>query len=148
MQITFPSKPKIIKQENNKAVFEIEGCYPGYGITLGNALRRVLLSSLKGAAVTGVKIKGVQHEFSTIPHVLENMIDIILNLKQIRLKIYEGEEATLKLEAKGAKEIKAADIKCPSSVEIINPDLIIAHLNKNGKISAGDRDVFIFAEKI
>ena len=128
MQITFPSKPKIIKQENNKAVFEIEGCYPGYGITLGNALRRVLLSSLKGAAVTGVKIKGVQHEFSTIPHVLENMIDIILNLKQVRFKLFSAEPATVLLKAKGEKEVIAKDIQTTSDIEVINKDAHIATL--------------------
>ena len=85
--ITLPNKPKIIEKEKKRVVFEIEACYPGYGIILGNALRRVLLSSLPGAAVTGVKIKGVQHEFSTVPHVVEDVVQIILNLKQIRFKL-------------------------------------------------------------
>lgn len=128
MQISFPSKPKIIKQENNKAVFEIEGCYPGYGITLGNALRRVLLSSLKGAAITGVKIKGVQHEFSTIPHIFENIIDIILNLKQIRFKLFSAEPVIVSLKAKGEKEVTAKDIQTTSDMEIINKDAHIATL--------------------
>ncbi|MFC1700670.1 DNA-directed RNA polymerase subunit alpha, partial [Patescibacteria group bacterium] len=79
--ITLPTKPKIIKSKDNKAVFEINGCYPGYGSTLGNAIRRVLLSSLPGAAIVSIKIKGVQHEFSTIPYVMEDVVQIILNLK-------------------------------------------------------------------
>ena len=81
--ITLPKKPKIIERDKNQASFEIEACYPGYGMTLGNSLRRVLLSSLPGAAITGIKIKGVQHEFSTIPHVVEDVVQIILNLKQV-----------------------------------------------------------------
>ena len=85
--IPLPQKPKIIKKEQNRVVFEIEGLYPGYGATVGNSLRRVLLSSLPGAAVTQMKIKGVQHEFSTIPGVIEDVITIGLNLKQLRFKI-------------------------------------------------------------
>lgn len=128
MQITFPLTPKIIKQENNRAVFEIEGCYPGYGITLGNALRRVILSSLEGAAIIGVKIKGVQHEFSTIPHVLENVVDIILNLKQVRLILYSDQPVKIFLKGKGEKELKAKDIETTSDVEIINKDAHIVTL--------------------
>lgn len=128
MQFTFPSAPKIIKQEGNSAIFEIEGCYPGYGITLGNALRRVLLSSLKGAAIIGIKIKGVQHEFSTIPYVLENVVDIILNLKQVRLILHSDGPIKIFLKGKGEKELKAKDIVATSDVEIINKDAHIATL--------------------
>ncbi len=128
MQINLPQNPKIVKTEGNRAIFEIEGLYPGYGVTLGNALRRVLLSSLPGAAVTGVKIKGVQHEFSTIPQVLEDVIEIILNLRQVRFKLYTNEAVKLFLNAKGEKEIKAKDIKITSDVEIINPETHIATL--------------------
>lgn len=128
MQIPLPSKPKIIKEDGNRAIFEIEGCYPGYGITLGNALRRVLLSSLPGAAITGVKIKGVQHEFSTIPYVLEDVIEIILNLKQIRFKLYSETPVKIFLKAKGEKEIKAGDIKTTADVEIINKEAPVATL--------------------
>ena len=135
MQITFPLIPKIIKQEGNGAVFEIEGCYPGYGITLGNALRRVLLSSLPGAAIIVVKIKGVQHEFSTIPHVLENVVDIILNLKKVRLKLFSDQPVKLYLKGKGEKELKAKDIEKTSDVEIINKDALIATLtNKKAEL--------------
>lgn len=128
MQISLPSKPNIIKRENNRAVFEIEGCYPGYGITLGNALRRVLLSSLPGAAVTGIKIKGVQHEFSTLPHIMEDVIEIILNLKQLRFKLTDNEKHKLFLKASGEKNVKASEIKVSTGVEIINKDAHIATL--------------------
>lgn len=126
--IPLPQKPKINKLDANRAVFEIEGCYPGYGITLGNAFRRILLSSLSGAAVTGVKIKGAQHEFSTISGVAEDVIQIILNLKQVRFRLFSDQQITLTLSAKGLKEIKAGDIKTTSEVEIINKDAHIATL--------------------
>lgn len=136
-KILFPQKPKIIKKENNKAVFEIDGCYPGYGMTLGNALRRVLLSSLPGAAVVSVKIKGASHEFSTIPYVLEDVIRIMLNLKQVRFRVNSLEALPLKIELKatGEKEIKAKDIKTTSEIEIINKDIHIATLtDKKAKL--------------
>lgn len=127
-QISLPRKTKIIKQEGNRAIFEIKPCYPGYGVTLGNSLRRVLLSSLPGAAITAVKIKGVTHEFSTIPYVLEDVVQIILNIKQIRLKMYSEEPITLSLKVKGEKQVKAGDISTSSDVEIINKDALIANL--------------------
>ncbi|MFH1551478.1 MAG: DNA-directed RNA polymerase subunit alpha [bacterium] len=126
--ITLPNKPKITKVEKNQAVFEIEGCYPGYGTTLGNAFRRVLLSSLPGAAITGVKIKGVQHEFSTIPNVAEDVVQIILNLKQVRLKLYGDQPVKVLLKVKGEKDVKAGDIKTTSDLEVINKDAHIATL--------------------
>ena len=129
MQISLPKEPRIKQQDKDRAVFEIEGCYPGYGVTLGNALRRVLLSSLPGVAVVGVKIKGVQHEFSTLPFVVEDMIEIILNLKQVRFKMVGEDRARLEIKAKGKKNVIAADIKTPGNVEIINPDQPIAVLS-------------------
>jgi len=126
--LTLPKKPKIIEQKGNEAVFEIEACYPGYGVTLGNAFRRVLLSSLPGAAVTSVKIKGVKHEFSTIPYVVEDVVQIILNLKQIRFKLHTDKPLKFLLKAKGGKEIKAKDIKITSEAEIINKEIHIATL--------------------
>lgn len=126
--ILLPKQAKIIKKEENRAVFEIENCYPGYGLTLGNTFRRVLLSSLPGAAVTAVKIKNADHEFSTVPHVLEDVIQIILNLKQIRFKFHSQEPVILTLKAKGEKKVKASDIKLTSDVEIINKDAHIATL--------------------
>lgn len=129
MQITLPKEPKVKKTDQNRAVFEIENCYPGYGVTLGNAFRRVLLSSLPGTAVVGIKIKGVQHEFSTLPHVSEDVIDIILNLKKIRFKMVGEERALLHLKASGKKEVTAGDIKTPGNVEVVNKDQLIATLN-------------------
>ncbi len=112
----------------NEATFVIEPCYFGYGTTLGNALRRVLLSSLPGAAATAVRIEGAAHEFSAIPHVQEDVIQILLNVKQLRMKISSDEPITLTLNAKGKREITAADITAPGEVEIVNPALHIATL--------------------
>ena len=124
--IPLPLPPKVIQKKKNQAVFEVEGLYPGYGVTIGNALRRVLLSSLQGAAVTEVKIKGVPHEFSTIPGVLEDTIMILLNIKNLRFKIFEGESQKVTLKVKGEGEVKGADFKCPSQIKLVNPDLHIA----------------------
>lgn len=126
--VPLPLKPKIIKQEKNKAVFEIEALYPGYGVTIGNSLRRVLLSSLPGAAITQMKIKGVQHEFSTIPGVLEDVISIMLNLKQLRFKVFteEPQKATLKVKREG--EVKGSDFELPSQAELVNKSSHIATL--------------------
>jgi DNA-directed RNA polymerase subunit alpha len=106
----------------------------GFGVTVGNSLRRVLLSSLQGAAISAVRIKGVLHEFSTIPGVREDVTDIVLNLKEIRLKLHDGTQETARIEAKGEGEVKAGDIKAGPNVEILNPDLHIATLSKEGKL--------------
>ena len=126
--ILLPKPPKVISKKENWARFEIEALYPGYGVTIGNSLRRVLLSSLSGVAITQVKIKGVQHEFSTIPGVLEDVIVIIMNLKQMRFKIYteESQKATLKI--KGEKEVKGSDFEFSSQVELVNKSCLIATL--------------------
>ncbi len=108
----------------------------GFGITLGNSLRRVLLSSLQGAAITRVKIEGVLHEFSTIPGVREDVADLMLNLKQVRLRLNSSVPKELKLEARGEGEVVAGDIDVPSGVEIVNPELVLATLSKEGKLSA------------
>lgn len=121
---------KTVAEEKNKATFAIEPLYPGYGMTLGNSLRRIILSSLAGAAVTAVKIDGVAHEFSTIPNIKEDVIEIILNLKQLRVKLHSDEEF-LTLSANGAGEVKASQIKPNSNVEIANPDLVIATLDNS-----------------
>src|SRR5665647_32421 len=123
--ITLPQKPKFISIDEKSGKFEIDGCYPGYGMTLGNALRRVLLSSLSGSAITAVKIKGITHEFSTIPNVLEDVVQIILSLKQVRVKSYKDEPVKLSLKVKGEKKVTAGMIECPSDVEIINKDFHI-----------------------
>jgi len=122
---------KIASKEKNKATFIVEPLYPGYGMTIGNALRRVLLSSLEGAAPVSIRIKGVSHEFSTIPNVKENVVEILLNVKQLRLKLHSNESKIITIDVKGEKEVKASDIKAPSEVEIINPNLHIATLDNN-----------------
>ncbi len=124
--IQLPSEPKIISKEGSRAVFEISPLYPGYGMTIGNTLRRVLISSLEGAAVTSVKIKGVDHEFSAIPGILEDVIEIVLNLKRIRFRLFKDEPTIIFLSAKGEKEVTAGDIKNDADVEIINKDQHIA----------------------
>jgi DNA-directed RNA polymerase subunit alpha len=126
--IQLPTEPKLISKEGNLGVFEISPLYPGYGMTIGNTLRRVLLSSLEGASITSVKIKGVDHEFSTISGVLEDVVDIILNLKKVRLKMFKDEPVTLTLNVKGEKEITAADIKATADVEVVNPSQHIASI--------------------
>ncbi len=126
--ITSPQQPKYTELAKNHGKFEILGCYPGYGTTLGNALRRVILSSLEGAAVRSVKIKGVSHEFSTIPGVMEDVVQIILNLKQVRFKMHGTEDEVVKvtLKSKGEGPVTASAIKTSSSIEVVNPDQVIA----------------------
>lgn len=128
-KIALPQKIEFIKgQDANSRQIVIEPCFPGYGATIGNALRRVLLSSLPGAAVIGVKIKGADHEFMTLPHVKEDVLELILNLKKLRLKVFADETVKLELDARGEKEVKASDIKKNSLVEIANPELILGHV--------------------
>lgn len=124
--ILLPSKPKIVSEEGVSGVFEIEGLYPGYGHTLGNSLRRIILSSLPGVAITSVKITGVNHEFSVIEGVKEDVITILLNLKKIRMRISGDEPQVISLKLKGEKVVTAADLKLPGQVEILNPEQIIA----------------------
>ncbi len=121
------------KSGNNpkEGVVSVEPLFPGYGMTLGNSLRRVLLSSLSGAAVIGVKIKGASHEFMALPKIKEDVLEIILNLKQLRLQIFTDEEVKLELKVKGKKVVTAADITKNSSVAIKNPELVIAHLTES-----------------
>lgn len=125
------------KENKNKGSIVIEPCYPGYGITWGNGLRRVLLTSLGGAAVVSVKIKGVKYEFSPIPYVYQDVLGIILNLKSLRLKIFTENDDPIKLtlKANGEKKIYASDIEKSADVEIVNPDLLIADLtDKKAKL--------------
>jgi DNA-directed RNA polymerase subunit alpha len=126
--IPVPQKPKVKKVGENVSKFEILGCYPGYGATLGNAIRRVLLSSLDGAAAHSVKIKVVSHEFDVIPGVMEDAVQILLNLKQLRFRLHGDEAVTVTLKAKGEGEVKAGSIKASSSVEVVNPDQHIVTL--------------------
>src|SRR3989338_22237 len=126
--VQLPEKLLVLKEEGHKMTLELSPLYPGYGVTVGNVLRRVLLSSIEGAAITSVKIKGVSHEFSTMEGVLENVIEIIMNVKKIRLKLFGDEPATLELKVSGEKEVKAKDIKTPQNVEIVTKDQLIATL--------------------
>src|SRR6185369_17227530 len=126
--IILPSKPRIVSEEKFTGVYEIDGLYPGYGHTLGNSLRRIILSSLPGAAVTAVAIAGVSHEFSVIPGVKEDVVTVLLNLKQLRLNVTGEGEQKLSIKMKGPKEVRASDIKVPGQVEVMNPDLLICTL--------------------
>lgn len=137
-KIALAQKVEFINSDNpNQGTVVIEPCYPGYGTTLGNSLRRILLSSLDGAAVVGVKIKGADHEFMTIPHVKEDILEIILNLKKLRLKVHSDEIVKLELEIHGEKSVTAGDIKPNSLIEISNKDLVIANItNMAGSLEA------------
>lgn len=142
--VALPKKIDIQAGDNpNHAKIVIEPCFPGYGVTIGNSLRRVLLSSLPGAAVIGVKIQGVSHEFMALPHLKEDILEFILNLKQLRLKVFVDEVVKLELEIHGKKEIKASDIKKNSNVEIVNPDLILGNIVD----MAGSLNAEIFVSK-
>lgn len=126
---------KEVSTKGNSSTFEVEPLYPGYGMTLGNSMRRVLLSSLAGSAITGVKIEGASHEFSTIKGVHEDLIEIILNLKQIRFSLMDEEKVIVSLKKTGKGEVTAKDLKTISGVEIANPEQVIAHLdNTKSKI--------------
>lgn len=141
--VVLPSKPKVIREEGPCGTYEIDGLYPGYGHTLGNSLRRIILSSLPGAAVTKVKINGVEHEFSAIEGVKEDVITILLALKKLRIRIDTDEPQILNLKAKGIKEVLAKDIEVPGQAEILNPDLHIASLTDKGS----ELDIEITVEK-
>jgi DNA-directed RNA polymerase subunit alpha len=126
---------KTISEDQNKGIFEVEGLYAGYGLTIGNSLRRVLLSSLPGAAVTQIKVKNVAHEFSTLPGVEEDMVEMSLNFKKIRFQMNSDEAQSLSLKVKGEKVVTAGDIKTNSEVSIVNPEEVLAHLTaKNAEL--------------
>ena len=131
-------KPNIecleVDDENNYAKFVCEPLERGYGVTIGNSLRRILLSSLPGSAITSVKIDGVVHEFSTIPNVVEDVPEIIVNLKSVRLKTFDTEEKMIRIDFKGEGEVTAGDIITDSSVEVLNPDLHIATVAEGGHL--------------
>lgn len=130
LDITLP-RIKNTKTQGNYASYDIEPLEAGYGQTLGNALRRVLLSSLPGAAVTSIRIEGVQHEFQDVSGVLEDVTDIVLNIKKLRLRSFSEHPVTMRLEVNGEREVTAADIVAPSTVEIVNPELHIASLDSD-----------------
>ena len=124
--ITLPSKPRVVSEENLQGTYEIDSLYPGYGHTLGNSLRRIILSSLSGAAVTAVKIEGVQHEFATIEGVHESVMEILLNLKRVHFTLQGDEPQTIRLSVKGPTTVTAGTFQLPSQVAIANPDQHIA----------------------
>jgi DNA-directed RNA polymerase subunit alpha len=135
LNIILPSKLSIVSEVGTKGVYEIDGLYPGYGHTLGNSLRRIILSSLVGAAITSLKINGVDHEFSVIDGVKEDVITILLHLKQVRFRLNTDEPQTVKLEIKGPKQITASDIQVTGQVEILNDDLYIAEVTGKNSLS-------------
>ncbi len=131
--ITLPSKPRVVSEEGMQGVYEIDSLYPGYGHTLGNSLRRIILSSLPGAAITSVKIEDVPHEFATIEGVHESVMELLLNLKRVHFVLHGDEPQTVKLSIKGPKTVTAADLVMPSQVTVSNPDAHIA--NVTGKVA-------------
>ena len=139
--VTLPSKPRVVSEEDFHGVYEIDGLFPGYGHTLGNSLRRIILASLPGATVTQVKIEGVQHEFSTIAGMNEDVITLLLNLKRVRFQLHGDEPMTIKLKKSGAGMVLASDITCPTQVEILNPTQHIAELT--AKTSVLDMEITI-----
>lgn len=144
MKITHLSEAvsiKTISEDPRNGIFEVEGLYSGYGLTIGNALRRALLSSLPGAAVTQFKIKGVSHEFSTLPGVKEDVIELSLNLKKLRFRVHTDEPQVLLLKAKGEGVVKASDLEVNAEVEVLSPDAPIATLT--GKSSTLEMEVTV-----
>lgn len=131
--IALPSKPRVVSESERSGTYEIDGLYPGYGYTLGNSLRRIILSSLPGAAVTHVKIPGVSHEFSTVEGVKEDVVTILLNIRKIRFKILTDEPQTITLSVKGPQAVTAADLTLPGQVEVLNPEQHIADVT--GKVN-------------
>ena len=124
-----------IDDAKNYAKFVCEPLERGYGVTIGNSLRRILLSSLPGAAITSIKIDGVLHEFSTIPNVVEDVPELIVNLKAVRLKMDDNEEKTIKIDFKGEGEVRACDIQTDGTIEVLNPDLHIATVSQGGSLN-------------
>jgi DNA-directed RNA polymerase subunit alpha len=134
--IALPSKPRIVTEEDFRGVYEIDGLFPGYGHTLGNSLRRIILSSLSGAAITQVKIDGASHEFSTLEGIKEDVITMLLNIKRIRIASHSNEPITITLKKKGAGIVTAGDIICPSQVEILSKDQVIGEITtKTGELN-------------
>ena len=134
--ITLPSKPRVVSEAEFEGVYEIDGLYPGYGHTLGNSLRRIILSSLPGAAVTSVKIEGVEHEFSTISGIREDVVTILLNLKKLRFEILTDEPQTIALSTKGPKKVSGGDLTLPGQVRLLNPNSYICEITDKTELKA------------
>ncbi len=130
--VTLPSKPRVVSEEEFQGVYEVDGLYPGYGHTLGNSLRRIILSSLPGAAITQVKIDGVQHEFSAIDGIKEDVVTILLNLKKVRILMHGEEKQVVSLKTNEIGIVTAANITAPSQIEILNPEQRIAEITAKG----------------
>ena len=128
IKILLPSKPRIISEKGFSGIYEIDGLYPGYGHTLGNSLRRIILSSIPGVSIITIKIDGVDHEFSIMKGIKEDVINIILNLKKVRFKVVNDEEQIVTLKIKGIKDVTAGDIKVPGQVEVLNSEQHIASI--------------------
>ncbi len=135
LNIILPSKLSIVSEDNTKGVYQIDGLYPGYGHTLGNSLRRIILSSIPGAAITSLKIEGVDHEFSTIDGIKEDVITMLLHLKQVRFNLLTDEPQTVKINVKGPKKVMASDIETGGQVEVLNKDLYIAEITSKVNLS-------------
>ncbi|MBP6912522.1 MAG: DNA-directed RNA polymerase subunit alpha [Candidatus Pacebacteria bacterium] len=131
-KIHLPSKPRVVAEDTTKGVYEIDALHPGYGFTLGNSLRRIILSSLTGTAITSVSISGISHEFSVIEGVKEDVVNLLLNLRQVRFKTVSDEPQTVTLSVKGPKVVTAGDIKVSGGMEVMNPDAYICEIT--GKI--------------
>jgi len=134
--ITLPSKPRVVSEADTEGVYEIDGLYPGYGHTLGNSLRRIILSSLPGAAVTSVKIEGVEHEFSTIAGIREDVVTILLNLKKLRFEILTDVGQTIKLSVKGPKKVSGGDLSLPGQVRLLNPNAYLCEITDKTQFEA------------
>ena len=135
--ITLPSKPRVVSEDEMEGVYEIDGLYPGYGHTLGNSLRRIILASIPGAAITSVKIEGIEHEFSTMSGVKEDVVTILLNLKKLRFEIIGGEAQTVALSVKGPKKVTGADLSLPGQVRLLNPNSYLCEVtDKSSSLEA------------
>lgn len=132
INVALPSKPRAVKEDDNQGIFEIDGLFPGYGHTLGNSLRRIILSSLPGAAITHVKIDGVKHEFEAMDGVKEDVLTMLLNIKRIRLALHAEDAITIRLKANKVGIVTAGDIEAPSQIEILNPEQPIAEITAKG----------------
>lgn len=133
-QITLPSKPRVVSEEDVQGIYEIDSLYPGYGHTLGNSLRRIILSSLSGAAITSVKIEDVPHEFATMDGVRESVMEMLLNLRRIHFVLHGDEPQTVRLKVTGPRKVTAGDFSLPSQVTIANPDAYIAEISGKNTI--------------
>jgi DNA-directed RNA polymerase subunit alpha len=134
--ILLPSQLKVVKEDDFNGTYDVEGLYPGYGHTLGNSLRRIILSSLPGAAITSLKIDGADHEYATLEGVQQDVITLLLNLKQVRFRLDTDEPQVAKISIKGAQKVTAADIETPGGLEVLNPEAFVGEVtDKKGGLT-------------